>query len=343
MPQKKSRLFASKISFTFVILLNCFSLVYIFIFKYNHLHININPVDFQVTAPANLFNLIPGVMVMLLLFGAKYVQKKFFPVHHLLTYSIVLTGCLITAALAINFKITIFKIDFLDHPYYEISAGIFFFAYQFMQFFLIIYLLYGLFKKRGKKIFIMSGVWSLILFVIIFIFAFWKTYDTEIQINKSNLDKNNNVAVVLGAAVWKKNKPSPTLEARINKAYELYREGYVSKIQLTGGHAPGEVSEAEAGYLYLKKKDIDPDVLQLEDSTSSTKQQIEYIKKNLKDFNSIIIVSDAYHLPRVDEICKVYNLNANLVASDLKMSLNSFLFYRLRETIGLFVFWFFGL
>ncbi|MDP4115102.1 MAG: YdcF family protein [Bacteroidota bacterium] len=338
---KKNRIWAAKISFALVLTLNLFNLVYIFIFKYNHLHIEFK--DFQIMAPANLFNIIPGIVVLLLLLGAKFVQKKYFPVHQLLTYTVVSTASLLTAALAINFKITIFKIDFLDHPYYEISAGIFFFVFQFMQFFILIYLLQCLFKKRGKKVFFMSLVWGLILFVIIFIFAFWKTYDTEIQINKTNLDKNNNVAVVLGAAVWKKNKPSPTLEARINKAYELYQEGYVAKIQLTGGHAPGEVSEAEAGYLYLKQKGIDPDVLQLEDSTSSTKQQIEFIKRNLKDFNTIIIVSDSYHLPRVDEICKIYNLNVNLVASDLKMSFSSFLFYRVREAIGLFVFWFFGL
>lgn len=341
MLNNKFKHIAYNFSLIFAFLLSFFISVYIIIFKYNHLHIEFK--DFQLMAPANLFNIIPGIILILLLISSKYIQKKYFPIHQILTYIIISAGCLITAALAINFKITIFKIDFLDHPYYEISAGIFFFAFQFAQFFIIIYLIQCLFKKRGKKVFIISMVWSLLLFLFLFILAFWKTYDSEIQISKSNIDKNNNVAVVLGAAVWKKNKPSPTLEARINKALELYKEGYVTKIQLTGGHSPGEVSEAEAGYLYLKENRIDSTALMLEDSSSSTKQQVEYIKKNLSEYDQILIISDAYHLPRVDEICKIYNLKANLVASNLNMEISSFLLYRLREAVGLLVFWFFGL
>src|ERR1039458_9824708 len=44
----------------------------------------------------------------------------------------------------------------------------------------------------------------------------------------------DNVAVVLGAAVWSNNIPSPMLASRAEKAYELYKQGYVNKIQVTG-------------------------------------------------------------------------------------------------------------
>ena len=65
-------------------------------------------------------------------------------------------------------------------------------------------------------------------------------------LNKS--DKN--IGVVLGAAVWSGNIPSPTLSARVDKALELLEQGFVGKIVLTGGKAPGELPESEVAYEY---------------------------------------------------------------------------------------------
>ena len=58
-------------------------------------------------------------------------------------------------------------------------------------------------------------------------------------LNKSK----KNIAVVLGAAVWSGNIPSPTLSSRVDKALELLEQGFVGKIVFTGGKAPGELPE----------------------------------------------------------------------------------------------------
>jgi vancomycin permeability regulator SanA len=59
--------------------------------------------------------------------------------------------------------------------------------------------------------------------------------------------------------------------------------------------------------------------------------------------NKIIIVSDKYHLVRIEEISKFNNLNISAVPSDLRLSVESDMYYRLRESIGLLFFWFFAI
>lgn len=160
--------------------------------------------------------------------------------------------------------------------------------------------------------------------------------------------KNNtrsDVAVVLGAAVWT-DRPSPSLAARVDKAVKLYNEGVVNIIQLTGSNAPGEMSEAQVAYKYLLTKNIsDPDVW-IEDRTTSTNEQIFYIKNSLmvkENIGIIIIVSDAYHLKRVKEICNFYHLNVEVASSDLEIGFEDLFYHKLKETIAILVFWFFAL
>jgi vancomycin permeability regulator SanA len=173
-----------------------------------------------------------------------------------------------------------------------------------------------------------------------------------ININKDEGKKftpvknSTNVAVVLGAAVWSHNSPSPSLSARADKAVELYKNGIVNKIQVTGSNAPGEMSESDVAFYYIKLANIDTSVVWRENNTVSTAEQIRYIRDNIstkENMGRIIIVSDSYHLTRVHEMCKFYKIKAELAASDLKLSLQHNLYYKLKESIALLVFWFFAL
>ncbi|MFN3478156.1 MAG: FAD-dependent oxidoreductase, partial [bacterium] len=74
------------------------------------------------------------------------------------------------------------------------------------------------------------------------------------------LDKKiSYTVVVLGAAVWSDNKPSPILAARVDKAIDLMKNFNVEKVYFTGSNAPGELSEAEVALNYLKSKNISAD------------------------------------------------------------------------------------
>ena len=155
------------------------------------------------------------------------------------------------------------------------------------------------------------------------------------------------VAVVLGAAVWSNNEPSTIFEGRIKKVYELAKTGKVRKIQLTGGNAPGELSEAEAAKIYLNKLGVSGAFIDIEEETSTTSQQIEFLRdqysKTIERGQRVVIISDNFHLPRALEMSKFFQVNLNGLASNYELSLDKLLYYRLRESVALLLFWLFGI
>lgn len=185
----------------------------------------------------------------------------------------------------------------------------------------------------------------LILFLVfIFIFIDNSSYSS----GEWALSKNKeNIAIVLGAAVWTGNVPSPTLSSRVDKALDLLNKGFAGKIVLTGGKAPGEMSESEVAYEYAKIKGVDTSRITIEKQTSSTTDQIEWIKRNLlanrKSVGDIILVSDGYHLFRAIEISKFFNIDIKVAESDHKLNFKDKLYNKVRECIALFIFWNFAL
>jgi uncharacterized SAM-binding protein YcdF (DUF218 family) len=162
------------------------------------------------------------------------------------------------------------------------------------------------------------------------------------QLNRSS----KNVSVVLGAAVWSDNLPSPTLAGRGDKAFELLQNGFSGKILVTGSSAPGEMTEAEVAYNYLVAKGVDPTLVSTETSTTSTTEQIQFIKNELADselIEDIIVISDSYHLPRVIEISRFFNLNIKVAESRHVVDFQDKLYIKVRESMAMFIFWCFAL
>lgn len=220
-------------------------------------------------------------------------------------------------------------------------------AFSFFQFILTFLLIFIWAKviKLEKFILLRSFINSFFIAGGFLIFAL--VFINVQSFQKANLKReNSNVAVVLGAAVWSFDKPSPTLALRVDKAAKLYKSGKVNKIQLTGGNAPGEMSEAEVSLKYILEKGIPKDDIWVESKTTSTIEQIRFIKYELfgkRNISSAVVVSDGYHLQRVMEIARFYNLNIATEASELNLKNDNVIFYQMRECIALLLFWFFAL
>jgi vancomycin permeability regulator SanA len=193
-------------------------------------------------------------------------------------------------------------------------------------------------RSAINSIFIAVG-----LLVLTLIFINTKNPSYQNQSSGSNKVK---IAVVLGAAVWSDNRPSPSLASRADKAAELYTKGAINKIQLTGGNAPGELSEAEVSFKYILKKGVDRNDIWIEKETTSTIEQIRFVKNELigeKGLNSVMIISDIYHIRRVKEICRFYDIKADVAAANLNLKTDKIIFYQLRECLALLFFWLFAL
>lgn len=109
--------------------------------------------------------------------------------------------------------------------------------------------------------------------------------------------------LVLGAKVG-----TPALTERTLKGLTYYNEGKTKTIVLSGGQGPGEpVSEAEAMKLVVSdastKTEAAPTVM-LEQESTSTVENIYHAKSLVPDAQSIVLVSDEYHLARAVLIAK---------------------------------------
>ena len=126
----------------------------------------------------------------------------------------------------------------------------------------------------------------------------------------------------------------------------MYESGKIKKIHVTGSNAPGEISEAEAARNYLIELGISKKDILFESVTSTTSEQIKFIKNELvkkQGMNKILIISDQFHLKRVLEMCRFFNVKAEGIESGYKLNWKKLLYYRLRDSIGLLLFWLFAI
>ena len=198
------------------------------------------------------------------------------------------------------------------------------------------------------KFYIFRSIWVTILIIaaaygIVFLFAY--NYNDDYTTLKST-KKTVDAGTVLGAAVWGGNRPSPVLRERINKGYELYESAIIRNIILTGGGAPGEMTEAEVSKKELLKKGVPERNIFIENKSNSTLEQIQYLNNNLykkNNWKDIVIISDNFHLLRTKQICKFFGINAYTVASETPLSTESSFNFCIKESFAVILFWLFGI
>lgn len=240
--------------------------------------------------------------------------------------------------------ISIITSDFIAQKEIKIIfAGIFLVAIVFVLSFFTGKLLSGS-KKFG---FIRSFLFFLFIFSIcIFVVFFFILIYTDDYNFYSGTNQTANSGVILGAAVWGGNRPSPVLKERINKGFEIYQKKIVPKLVITGGGSPNEMTEGEVSKNVLIKYGVSPENLILENSSSSTVEQIHFVRDslyNIKNWNKIILVSDNFHLFRASEICRFNNIRADCIASDKELSAEGTISFCLKESLAVIIFWMCGI
>lgn len=191
---------------------------------------------------------------------------------------------------------------------------------------------------------------SFIVFVSLagFSFLYSFTYPAYTEI-KEITDFNADAGVVLGAAVWKGNnlgeRPSPTLRERIDVGYELLNKKAIPRLVVTGASAPGEQAEAAVARKEFIKRGVEPSRVIAESKSRSTLDQVVYIREDLKakqNWERFVIISDQYHLARVNEMCKFNGIIAIGSPSNIDQTFVDLAWYRLRESVALLAYWLIG-
>lgn len=107
-------------------------------------------------------------------------------------------------------------------------------------------------------------------------------------------------AIVLGAAI-----NTPALKNRTLKGLELFEQGKVDQLVLSGGKiSDSDISEAEYMEKVIKQNQDSNVKYVLEDGSHNTYENIKNSKQKIGDINSVVIVSDEFHLARAVLLAK---------------------------------------
>lgn len=324
--------------------LSVLNVLMLYLIKYDLNSISLNNLQFN-----NLSNLAPiiieGVFLLLLLVSL-FIKEEFSLTTVALLYILSTVSLLLLIFGYLRFKFHIQLVDdyLFGYPAEKVLTGLSLSTGIFIQIFLGA-LLFNLWFNQSYVVYIRSLLITIVLFVVVFISVF--IFTTVQNYKQADLKPgSNNIGVVLGAAVWNHDQPSPIFKGRIEKASQLYRSKLIYKIQVCGSNAPGEVSEAQAALNYVQKLGINKLSVLVEEKTSTTAEQIKFIHDNLSSnphYNKILIISDQFHLARVMEMCKFFGVKAEGIQSDYHLNWEKLLYYRVRETAALINFWIFAL
>ncbi|MEO6318235.1 MAG: YdcF family protein [Acidimicrobiales bacterium] len=120
--------------------------------------------------------------------------------------------------------------------------------------------------------------------------------------------------VVLGAAQYD-GRPSPVLQARLDRALEIYEAGLSERIVLTGGRQEGDrFTEAAAGYNYLRERGVPDEHLLREVDGASTFESLAASARFLRDrgLTAVVLVTSDYHAYRVEAVAEEVGLDATV-------------------------------
>jgi vancomycin permeability regulator SanA len=311
-------------------------------FKYHNQHLSFE--EFRLSYPGNIINLIVFLTITIELILLRFIKgTSYIVVYKRGIVICCISMCILLFARAFSLNYFEFPKEYwIGQPAKKVAVVCMYLASLGMQLFSISFLWFKLFKVENR-FFIRGSFQTVMIFLLILsVVALYDVKEPRREKSKGKYE----VGVVLGAAVWSNNKPSPILVTRVNKAIELYQNKSIANIQLTGSNAPGEISEADAAFNYIKDFDIPLNNVWLEKQTTSTTEQIRYIKNSLMvdhELQRICVITDAYHMNRVEQIARFYNLDIAIIGAPIHLSPEKKAAYHFRESFGLLVFWLFGL
>ena len=159
-----------------------------------------------------------------------------------------------------------------------------------------------------------------------------------VQFSKTHIiDRNTysgetvDCAIVLGASA-RTGKPSLMLRDRLDLAYELYTDGYIRKILVSGDHMYDDYDEANVMKQYLmdlgvKEEDIFMDHAGVDTYTTIKRAKEVFLIK------SCIISTQQYHLYRAVYIANKLDIDAVGIPCDVFVS-SKLPYFRFREFLA---------
>ncbi|MCW8131547.1 MAG: YdcF family protein [Planctomycetota bacterium] len=160
-------------------------------------------------------------------------------------------------------------------------------------------------------------------------------------LGRTDYRRSADVAVVLGARAYEDGSPSQALYDRVRTGVELYREGCVRTLLFSGGPGDGAYHETDVMRALARKMGV-PDAAILCDrqgvNTQATAEATAAIFDE-RGFSRVLVVSHAYHLPRVKLSYQRAGWEVRTVPARESRRLAGMPYFMAREVAALWVYW----
>ena len=179
---------------------------------------------------------------------------------------------------------------------------------------------------------IIAGILSIFLIILGVIYC------------QSKIDETRSVdaIVVLGASQWD-GRPSPMFQARLDRAFNLYSNGYAPYVVLTGGFGEGDIeSESNVGKMYLTERGMPKEAIFIEEQSRTTLQNLQNARNILNSLSvdSVLLVSHDFHMMRSKKIAYDLGMQAFVSPVETRSSLQKLKFSIREATMYLMYFLF---
>ena len=139
------------------------------------------------------------------------------------------------------------------------------------------------------------------------------------------------VAIVFGAGLWRDGSPTPVLRDRVATAAELYFQGKVEKLLMSGDNSFETYNEPGAMRAYALSLGVPDEAIVLDYAGRRTYDTC-YRARQIFGVQEAILVTQRFHLPRAIYLCNALGVPAVGVPSDRQRYLRRALTYwHLRE------------
>ena len=173
-----------------------------------------------------------------------------------------------------------------------------------------------------KKIYIIIAV-SVILVVLLSVFSVnycVKSISSKKIISPEKITEINNAdcIIILGCGVKFNGQPSMMLADRLERGINLYKQGAAPKIIMSGDHGRIEYDEVNTMKQFAIDKNIPSEDIFMDHAGFSTYESM-YRAKEIFKAQSVVIVSQEYHLYRAIYIAEKLGIEAYGVNADYRL------------------------
>ena len=141
------------------------------------------------------------------------------------------------------------------------------------------------------------------------------TIETLLEAQEENTASQADAVLVLGAKVKANGEMSPMLKERVDAGIEIYQKGLAKKIIMSGDHGREDYDEVNTMKSYAVERGVPSEDIFMDHAGFSTYESM-YRAKEIFQTETVIVVTQKYHLDRAVYDAQAFSMKAAGVACD---------------------------